>query len=142
MSNNGYIPEHCKTGIICIDSYEEKTFEGRLWYPRFNSEQKFNNLMQLVEAVDSAVKATGYPDDYSQLRTFDVQKESASSPGDGDTAFIPENGRLATFRIKIIFLQNATWQGIVTWLERDTVENFRSMRELVYLMDSALTAAN
>lgn len=141
MSNNSYISERCKTGTICIDSYEDKSFAGRLWYPKFDSEQQFNNLMQLVEAIDSAVKVTGYPDEYSKLRTFDVPKESAISPGDGDTAFSPENGKLATFRIKIIFLQNATWQGIVTWVEKDTTENFRSMRELVYLMDSALTSS-
>lgn len=140
MSNNGYIPERYKTGFICVDSYDDKTFEGRLWYPKFDSEQKFNNLMQLVEAIDSAIKATGYPDDYTQLRTFEIRQPAEASNSDGNETFIPESGKLATFKIKIVFLQNATWQGIITWVENDTVENFRSMRELVYLMDSALAA--
>ena len=138
MKNYEYIPERLKIGTICIDSYDAKTFAGRLWYPGFGAEQKFENLMQLIEKIDKALRDLGYPNEYNTIRTFDQKDGAESLREDGKEDFVPENGKLATFRIKIIFLQNATWQGIITWVEKNQEENFRSMREMVYLMDSAL----
>ena len=139
MTNTDYIPERFKTGTICIDSYEGKTFSGRLWYPRSEGELKFKNLMQLMEAIDASIKTIGFPDEYSMIRRFGTREDEL--PPESKTfgeEFVPDNGKLATFRIKIVFLQNATWQGVITWVENDTEENFRSMREMIYLMDSAL----
>lgn len=138
MNNTAYIPERFKTGTICIDSYEDKTFVGRLWYPQFEREVKFNNLMQLMEAIDDSIKSIGFPDEYISIRRFGANEDSKPRGSVTTGDFVPINGNLATFRMKIIFLQNATWQGIVTWVENDAEENFRSMRELIYLMDSAL----
>lgn len=138
MASTSYIPERFKTGTICIDSYEDKTFVGRLWYPQFKSEVKFSNLMQLIEAIDNFIKSIGFPDEYITIRRFASKEDNESKDNITSGDFVPRNGNLATFRIKIIFLQNATWQGIVTWVESDAEENFRSMRELIYLMDSAL----
>jgi hypothetical protein len=138
MINTGYIPERFKTGTICIDSYEGKTFAGRLWYPRFERELKFKNLMQLIEAIDASIKSIGFPDEYSTIRRFSAGVDRVAPDSGADRDFVPENGRLATFLIKIIFLKNATWQGTITWVENGAEENFRSMREMIYLMDSAL----
>lgn len=44
----------------------------------------------------------------------------------------------ATFLVRVSFCQNNTWQGNVTWLDNRQSQNFRSMMELLYLMDSAL----
>ena len=49
-------------------------------------------------------------------------------------------GRLAPFIVRILFRQNASWQGSVVWVEGRQEERFRSALELVLLMDSALTA--
>ena len=49
----------------------------------------------------------------------------------------PHTGKIATFSVRVIFRQNASWQGSVTWLEEKTEENFRSVLELVLLMHSA-----
>lgn len=42
------------------------------------------------------------------------------------------------FLVHVIANQNATWQGSVTWLNREKTEYFRSMLELVKLMDAAV----
>ena len=49
-----------------------------------------------------------------------------------------QEGKLATFSLSILFRQNATWQGTVAWLEGGKSQSFRSVLELVFLMDSAL----
>ena len=40
--------------------------------------------------------------------------------------------------VRILFRQNASWQGSVLWREGGQEERFRSALELVLLMDSAL----
>ena len=53
----------------------------------------------------------------------------------------PESGqRKGTFVVKIEYCQNQTWQGKVVWAEENRTERFRSMLELVKLMDEAMAA--
>ena len=47
-------------------------------------------------------------------------------------------GALATFQIQVIFRQHTSWQGMVVWQERHMEQSFRSVLELILLMDSAL----
>lgn len=42
------------------------------------------------------------------------------------------------FLVHIIENQNATWQGKVTWLNQEKTKNFRSLLELVKLMDESV----
>lgn len=46
-----------------------------------------------------------------------------------------------TFLIDIYNRQNATWQGTVTWVNRNEKQHFRSALELIKLIDSALEKA-
>lgn len=50
--------------------------------------------------------------------------------------------RKDTFMVRIISQENATWQGQVTWLDRDESKTFRSMLELIRLIDGALERNN
>ena len=49
-----------------------------------------------------------------------------------------QRGEAATFALRILFRQNASWQGSITWLEGEAEQSFRSVLELILLMDSAL----
>ena len=46
-----------------------------------------------------------------------------------------------TFLIQMLDNQNMTWQGIVTFLDTNEKLPFRSLLELLKLMDSAMSAA-
>ena len=48
--------------------------------------------------------------------------------------------RKGTFVVKIEYCQNETWQGKVVWAEENRTERFRSMLELIKLMDEAMAA--
>lgn len=43
----------------------------------------------------------------------------------------------ATFVVKVLYRQNATWQGTVQWVEKNLERPFRSELELLQLMNSA-----
>ena len=46
---------------------------------------------------------------------------------------------MATFQLRVLFRQNASWQGSLIWVDQRMDAQFRSVLELVRLMDSALT---
>lgn len=46
-----------------------------------------------------------------------------------------------TFLLTIYNRQNATWQGTVTWVDRNEKRQFRSALELIKLIESALDEA-
>lgn len=43
-----------------------------------------------------------------------------------------------TFVVHINHCENATWQGEVTWAEKNEKLQFRSLLELIRMMDNAL----
>ncbi len=47
-------------------------------------------------------------------------------------------GKKETFIIHIISQENSTWQGQLTWVNREETMSFRSFLELVKLMDNAV----
>lgn len=46
-----------------------------------------------------------------------------------------------TFLLNIYNRQNATWQGTVTWVNKNEKQQFRSALELIKLIESALDEA-
>ncbi|MGI6097001.1 MAG: hypothetical protein ACOYBM_02655 [Dethiobacteria bacterium] len=47
----------------------------------------------------------------------------------------------STFMVRILFRQNASWQGELHWLEQDKKCSFRSLLELVTLIQAAVDEA-
>ena len=47
-------------------------------------------------------------------------------------------GTNQTFLVHIVEDQNATWEGDITWLDQDKTEGFRSLLELIKLIDGAV----
>ena len=47
--------------------------------------------------------------------------------------------RKATFEVSVKFQQNSTWQGQILWAEKNAKQSFRSVLEMLRLMDEALS---
>ncbi len=47
-----------------------------------------------------------------------------------------------TFIVKVMSTENATWQGNVTWIEKNKGQNFRSALELMKMLDAAIDDNN
>lgn len=136
------VSDTMKTYVVCVDSYEQKLFCGMVYYQNFEKKVHFSNLMQLLLIIDSAIKTIGFPEPYSENKEFagTTRDSQNSDRRPTEAALIGGRGCLATFAIKVLFKQNASWQGIITWLEGKREESFRSSHELIMLMDGALEA--
>lgn len=126
-----------RTSIICLDSYEGKHMCGRLYNPYYIEEKHFVGLIELLYSLDGLADIIHYPKAAMEHRMFKPKNHINSS----NAVLFNENrktGLLATFAIKIMFRQNASWQGSIHWLEEDVQECFRSALELIFLIDSVM----
>lgn len=137
MTPNRFIPYEMKSGLIRVYSYRGKCLRGVLHHPLFPEEQYFDNLIQFLLLMETALDALNFPQRSMECRVFDhpeaVSRFRPPPPGLGRKPV------LATFRISVLFRQHASWQGRLLWLDHKAEAQFRSVLELVGLMDSALS---
>jgi len=128
-----WVPENRKT-IVCIDSYEDGVFQGR-FYGADQEEQSFRSLSQFLVMMDDMLEQNQTPQSYTTPRSFSTLLQPTSSFG---TSGGIRRGVRATFELQILFRQHTSWQGVVLWQDQRREQSFRSVLELILLMDSAL----
>ena len=126
-----------RSTIVCVDSYEKGILTGRFFNPYLDTGQTFESLTQFLSRMEQALDTMNFPQAYTATRTFaQPPKDRTDQP---DVVF--RKGQVATFMVKVLFRQNASWQGSVIWQEGGKEQSFRSVLELIFLMDSALSSA-
>ena len=55
-----------------------------------------------------------------------------------DEELLRNHGELGTFIIRVQHRQNSSWQGWITWMERNRTLCFRSIWEMIQLIASAV----
>lgn len=129
-------PWRQQTLLVCVDSYENGVPQGQLYLPGQQGE-RFTSLSQLLLRGDRMFEQNGIQS-FTVPRIFAVTRPLEEAP-----CYAGEmtQGNIATFELRLLFRQHASWQGEILWLEKNTRQNFRSVLELVCLMDSALRSA-
>jgi len=89
----------------------------------------FLEMEQLLDKME-------FPKPFTITRTFVGNPEQENGPP--EVEFWP--GSIATFKVRVLFRQNASWQGSVAWLDGKQEQGFRSALELFMLLDNALTS--
>ena len=120
--------------MICIDGYEEGVLKGRFYHAAYGMSE-FRSLSQFLLKMESLLEQMQEPQSYTSKRTFSpmfAHDDNTGHPG----RF--RKGERATFELKILFRQHSSWQGMIDWKERNTEQSFRSVLELICLLDSAL----
>lgn len=125
-----------RTTMICVDSYDNGIPVGRFYNPACSEGIPFQSLSQLLVKMEDLLDGMSLPQSFTVARTF--SRQDTDSEERDVSAGAERKGRLATFAVRILFRQNASWQGSVSWLEGEREESFRSVLELVLLMDSAM----
>ena len=133
MVENLWVPNNRKT-TLCIDSYVSGVLRGR-FYNAGQAAETFDSLSQFLVKMDAMLEEYQMPQSYTSPRSFSaflLPEESGTLSGSGN------RGKRATFELQILFRQHTSWQGILVWQDRKLEQSFRSVLELVLLIDSAL----
>ena len=129
--------EASRTTMICVDSCEQGVLSGRFYnFGQENECKAFRSLTQLLVGMEQMLDTTNSPQSFMAKREFfPVVEPKLDSPDDGAL----RKGQTATFVVRILFRQHASWQGTIVWMEEKCEQTFRSALELVLLMNGALT---
>ena len=133
LIQNLWIPENRRTTVY-IDSYRDGVFRG--WLSGMGQwELPFESLSQFLVIMEELLEQTQTPQSYTTHRSFAAFLTPNSG---GESVGSRRRGILATFELKILFRQHSSWQGTVFWQEQKQEKSFRSVLELILLLDSAL----
>lgn len=119
--------------ILCVDSYNDGVLKGRI-VNSCREVERFSSLSQFLLKMEEILDRMQLPQAYTSPRSFSALLQ----PEDDSPALPARRGAKATFELKVIFRQHTSWQGVLTWREQKTEHSFRSVLELVILLDSAL----
>lgn len=136
MVQKPWVQESRKT-LVCVDSYEGGELKG-CFFDAWQDMEAFDSLSQFLIRMEQMLDYRQEPQSYTQPRSFGsflIPRENEESPSR------IRRGAMATFELQILFRQHASWQGNLIWRDTGMEQSFRSVLELVILMDSALRSA-
>lgn len=121
---------------LCVDSCELGVAKGFYYHPKLeNGGRAFGSLAQFLVGAEMLFDSINFPQSYTAKRSFTPLVKVSS----GDSSeFEEQRGKCATFEIRVMFRQHASWQGSVIWVEGNSEEYFRSVLELILLINSVL----
>lgn len=132
---------------ICMDEYNNGEMKGRIYSALSEEPIDFASAISLVKKINNIFDEGDYPQATMRCRGFGRKPvQTASGEQDNNQVQDPTKsnvlrsnirGRSATFRVQVRFRQNASWQGSLFWVEKSKEESFRSVLELLMLIDSA-----
>ncbi|MBR5468032.1 MAG: hypothetical protein IKU80_02250 [Firmicutes bacterium] len=136
MQQNMIRNEAYRTTVICVDSYNKGVLAGR--YYNVGQEDEvltFHSLIQLLSGMEKKLNELNYPQSFTAMRSLVPLAEPKLGPLKEASK---SKGKIATFSVKILFRQNTSWQGVITWQEKKVEQTFRSVLELILMLDGAL----
>lgn len=116
------IPCQTMEALVVVIDYTDGQMSGILRHPRLEEPLPLYSLSQLILELDSLLDLEECPDSPLPL-VRPIPKEECA---------------IATFQIQVLFRECYTWQGRLVWKERNEEASFRSVLELMQLLDEIL----
>lgn len=133
--------------VLCVDKIGGCRIDGRAYHAYSNEATYITNMNQLLVELESFYNSIRFPFPSVNERTFQ-DKEPSMRLGKGrvkvmsDEELLSKHGYLGTFIIRVQHRQHSSWQGRITWMDKNKTLYFRSVWEMVKLIASALATVN
>lgn len=129
--------------ILCIDRIGENKLEGQIWHGYRTEPVMFRQWYQVVMELESFFDEIQFPFPSTNFRSFDGhtrtwQQRQEKTRMMKDDELLKKRGDLGTFILRVQHRQNSSWQGRITWMEEDKTVYFRSIWEMIKLVENAL----
>ena len=147
MSGNGLYIGVPNGVILCADSTPQHgLFQGRLYHGYHDGPIRVESFLEMTEIMEKLFNDLQFPRPGLRDRSF---SEDGTAPYYGkkenkrimsDKDLLTQHGDLGTFIIRVQQRQGVTRQGRVTWSEQNKTIRFRSILELIKLIESGIIA--
>lgn len=129
--------------VLCVDYADKYRIDGRIYHAYSKEPLKAANMEQLLFELEAFFNSLCFPFPSVSERTFqdkepknNLRKERVRVMSDEE--LLSRHGDLGTFIIRVQHRQNSSWQGRITWMDKDKTLYFRSVWEMIKLIGSAL----
>lgn len=141
MSTQSYIGS--PNGVVlCVDRISRHRMTGRLYHRYSKQVIPFVRGEQAVFLMEQLFDSLQFPYPSTLERSFSEELKSAPTSRQerlmNDEDLLSRHGDLGSFIVRVQHRQNSSWQGTLTWMERDKTVHFRSIWEMIKLVESAL----
>ena len=140
--------------VVCVNSCSPYNLSGYCFHSYSQDPIPFGTLEQLLFLSEDLFNKLVFPFPSTNERYFKILEHKAPAPVQTlrqikpkkrakimkDEELLMQHGDLGSFIIRVQHRQNSSWQGRLTWVEKDQTVNFRSVWEMVKLIDSAISA--
>ncbi|MBR0209021.1 MAG: hypothetical protein IJQ43_09000 [Oscillospiraceae bacterium] len=129
--------------VLCVDAMRSGGPTGRLFHSYQTDAVEFGGADQMICHMEELYNALNFPYTGTNERSFAPVKKTGTHYTEGDRimrdeTLLSKHGDLGTFIVRVQHRQNSSWQGRITWMEQDKTISFRSIWEMVKLIETAV----
>lgn len=141
VTEEKYIGSPCGV-VLCIDSCVPQ-IRGRLYHGYAQQMLPFQGIEKALFLMDDLFDSMQFPFPGTENRSFLSKKKKIQKRRMrkvmSDEELLRKHGDKGTFIIRVKSRQHSSWQGLVTWTEEQKTLPFRSVLELIKIIDEALS---
>lgn len=140
IAKHSGMPNSYRYSTVCLDSYEERELQGRLYHSSQEQGLEFHSTIEFLQLVEMICDSISYPKASVDRRAFLKDGRGKMLLAyDRDRGGGIEFGRQCTLILKVENRSYASWQGEVQWVARGERRRFASTKELLRMLDQELT---
>ena len=134
--------------VLCVDHMELGRMEGTFYHAYRQEGTSFHTVDELLFELERFYNWINFPRQSTNDRTFSEDTSYVAAPREErikvmtDEELLKKHGDLGSFVIRVQHRQNSSWQGRITWMDADKTVNFRSIWEMIKLIDDALNTVS
>ncbi len=129
--------------VLCVNAVSGGRVQGELYHSYSRDPVPFSNMGEMTFAMERVYDALKFPHPSTNTRTFVPAKSAGEvfqerSRIMSDESLLSKHGDIGTFIVRVQHRQNSSWQGRITWMEEDKTVCFRSIWEMIKLIENAV----
>lgn len=134
--------------VVCVNEVSHEFGIKGFFYHSYSTEPvHFTNVDVLIFSMDELFNKLKFPYPANSERRFrdinnndslSVEKEKVMD----DDKLLQKHGDIGTFIVRVQHRQNSSWQGRITWTEENKTIQFRSIWEMIKLIESAVNSVS
>ena len=119
---------------------------GQVYSVYYDNFMEFCGILQLLRAMESLFDSLDMPQaayenrELSPLRHVKKKDEDQKIERHAKRKIVMGEER-ASFMVHVVYRQYNTWQGTITWIEENITSRFKSVLEMLKLMDDVVNSS-
>ena len=135
-------------GVIrCINQNNEGELGGEFFHSYSEAPVPFQGIGQMTLRMEKLYDWLRFPHPGTNSRSFGEMPKPDGRIHERkrimkDETLLAKHGDIGTFIVRVQHRQNSSWQGRITWMEEDRTIQFRSVWEMIKLIESAVDSVS